>query len=109
MLVHRDYEITEPSSIELYPASEIVFTNPGALTQKVAGKVTLEADGRIIMSEGVTDQRNPSLCDIFFEISAMERAGTGLIDVGDLRQAGRGRCAFHHNTAESRFKTIITH
>ena len=108
MLVHRDYEVTEPSSIELYPGSEIVFTNPGALTQKVAGKVTLENDGRIIISEGVTDQRNPSLCDIFFGISAMERAGTGLIDVGELMQVGGGGSAFYHNAAEARFKAIIT-
>lgn len=108
MLVHRDYEVAEPSSIELSPGSEIVFTNPGALTQKVAGKVTLENDGRIILSEGVTDQRNPSLCDIFFGISAMERAGTGLLDVGQLMQAGGGGSAFYHNAAEARFKAIIT-
>jgi hypothetical protein len=108
MLVHRDYEVAEPSSIEVHPGSEIVFTNPGALTQKVAGKVTLENDGRIILSEGVTDQRNPSLCDIFFGISAMERAGTGLIDVGELMQAGGGGSAFYHNAAEARFKAIIT-
>lgn len=107
MLVHRDYEITEPSTIELIPGSDIVFTNPGALTQKVAGKVTLENDGRIIISEGVTDQRNPSLCDIFFGISAMERAGTGLIDVGELTLAGGGGSAFYHNAAESRFKAVI--
>jgi hypothetical protein len=108
MLVHRDYEVTEPSSIELHPGSEIVFSNPGALTQKVAGKVTLENDGRIILSEGVTDQRNPSLCDIFFGISAMERAGTGLIDVGELMLAGGGGSAFYHNPAEARFKAIVT-
>ena len=108
MLVHRDYEVPEPSSIELHPGSEIVFSNPGALTQKVAGKVTLENDGRIILSEGVTDQRNPSLCDIFFGISAMERAGTGLIDVGELMLAGGGGAAFYHNAAESRFKAIVT-
>ncbi len=108
MLVHRDYEVAEPSSIELFPGSEIVFTNPGALTQKIAGKVTLENDGRIILSEGITDQRNPSLCDIFFGISAMERAGTGLIDVGELMQAGGGGSAFYHNAAEARFKAIIT-
>ncbi len=108
MLVHRDYEVTEPSSIEVHPGSEIVFSNPGALTQKVAGKVTLENDGRIILSEGVTDQRNPSLCDIFFGISAMERAGTGLIDVGELMLAGGGGSAFYHNAAEARFKAIIT-
>ena len=108
MLVHRDYEVTEPSSIDLHPGSEIVFSNPGALTQKVAGKVTLENDGRIILSEGVTDQRNPSLCDIFFGISAMERAGTGLIDVGELMLAGGGGSAFYHNAAEARFRAIIT-
>lgn len=108
MLVHRDYEVPEPSSIELHPGSEIAFSNPGALTQKVAGKVTVENDGRIILSEGVTDQRNPSLCDIFFGISAMERAGTGLIDVGELMLAGGGGSAFYHNPAEARFKAVIT-
>jgi hypothetical protein len=108
MLVHRDYEIAEPASIELCPGSKIVFTNPGALTQKVAGKVRLEDDGRIILSEGVTDQRNPSLCDIFFGISAMERAGTGLIDVGQLMQAEGGGSAFYHNAADARFKAVIT-
>jgi DNA-binding PadR family transcriptional regulator len=108
MLVHRDYEVPEPSSIELHAGSEIVFSNPGALTQKVAGKVTVENDGRIILSEGVTDQRNPSLCDIFFGISAMERAGTGLIDVGKLMVAGGGGSAFYHNAADARFKAIIT-
>jgi hypothetical protein len=107
MLVHRDYQVPEPSSIELHPGSEIVFTNPGALTQKVAGKVTLENDGRIILSEGVTDQRNPSLCDIFFGISAMERAGTGLIDVGELMLKGGGGSAFYHNPADARFKAIV--
>ena len=107
MLVHRDYQVPEPSSIELHPGSEIVFSNPGALTQKLAGKVTLENDGRIILSEGVTDQRNPSLCDIFFGISAMERAGTGLIDVGELMLKGGGGSAFYHNPADARFKAII--
>lgn len=107
MLVHRDYEIAEPSTIELIPGSDIAFTNPGALTQKVAGKVTVENDGRIIISEGVTDQRNPSLCDIFFGISAMERAGTGLMDVGALTLAGGGGAAFYHNAAEARFKAVI--
>jgi hypothetical protein len=107
MLVHRDYEITEPSTIELTPGADIVFTNPGALTQTLAGKVTVENDGRIIISEGVTDQRNPSLCDIFFGISAMERAGTGLIDVGELTLAAGGGSAFYHNAPESRFKAVI--
>jgi len=107
MLVHRDYEIPEKSSIEIHPGSEIVFSNPGGLTRKLAGKVTLEDDGRIVLSEGVTDQRNPSLCDIFFGISAMERAGTGLIDVGQLMQAIGGASAFYHSEVEPGFKAVV--
>jgi hypothetical protein len=92
----------------VYSKCQIVFTNPGALTQKVAGKVTVESDGRIILSEGVTDQRNPSLCDIFFGISAMERAGTGLMDVGELMLAGGGASGFYHNVPEARFKAVVS-
>lgn len=107
MLVHRDYEIPEKSTIEIHPGSEIVFSNPGGLTRKLAGTVTLENDGRIILAEGVTDQRNPSLCDIFFGISAMERAGTGLIDVGQLMQTSGGASAFYHSGVEARFKAVV--
>jgi len=108
MLVHRDYEVSEPASIEINPGEEIVFSNPGALSHKVAGKVTVERDGRILLSEGVTDQRNASLCDIFFGISAMERAGTGLMDVGELMQSSGGGAAFYHQPDESRFKAVVS-
>lgn len=108
MLVHRDYEVPESSSIDLHPGSEVVFSNPGGLTQKLAGKVTVEDDGRIILSESLTDQRNPSLCDIFFGISAMERAGTGLIDVGQLMRGCGGDSAFYHNSLQSRFRAVVT-
>jgi len=107
MLVHRDYEIAEPASIEINPGEEIVFSNPGALTRKIADKVTVERDGRIVLSEGVTDQRNASLCDIFFGISAMERAGTGLMDVGELMRTSGGGSAFYHHPAEARFKAVV--
>jgi len=107
MLVHRDYEFPEASTIELHPGSEIVFSNPGGLTPKLAGKLTVEDDGRIILSESLTDQRNPSLCDIFFGISAMERAGTGLIDVGQLMLGCGGCSAFYHNASESRFRAVV--
>lgn len=108
MLVHRDYQIPESSSIEVHPGSEVVFSNPGGLTQKLAHKVTVEEDGRFILSESATDQRNPSLCDIFFGISAMERAGTGLMDVGQLMFECGGSSAFYHNSAESRFRAVVT-
>ncbi len=106
MLVHRDYEIAEPARIEIHPGAEVVFGNPGCLTQRLAGRVTVEDDGRFTLSESLTDLRNPSLCDIFFGMSAMERAGTGLIDVGELMLAGGGASAFY--SKESRFEARIT-
>lgn len=108
MLVHRDYEVSEPASIEIAPGEEIVFSNPGALTTKLAGKVVVEKDGRIVLSAGATDQRNTSLCDIFFGISAMERAGTGLMDVRELMQTSGGVSAFYHHPAEARFKAVVS-
>jgi hypothetical protein len=108
MLVHRDYEVAEPSRIEIHPGEAIVFTNPGGLTQKLAGRVTLENDGRFTLPESLTDQRNPSLCDIFFGMSAMERAGTGIIDVGELMLESGGASAFYDYPKESRFEARVT-
>jgi hypothetical protein len=108
MLVHRDYELAEPSRIEIHPSAEIVFANPGGLTQRLERRVTIEDDGRFTLAESLTDLRNPSLCDIFFGISAMERAGTGLIDVGDLMLSCGGASAFYHYRKECRFEARIT-
>ena len=69
--------------------------------------MAVEADGRIVLSKGVTDQRNASLCDIFFGISAMERAGTGLMDVGQLMLTSGGGSAFYDSPVESRFTAVV--
>jgi hypothetical protein len=107
MLVHRDYAIEEKSTIEIQPGAEITFTNPGGLTPKLARNLSVEPDGRIVLSKGVTDQRNPSLCDIFFGISAMERAGTGLMDVGQLMLTSGGSSAFYDSPVDSRFTAVV--
>lgn len=107
MLVHRDYGIAEPATIEIRPGNEIVFTNPGGLTQRLVAKVALGQDGRFTLPQSLTDQRNPSLCDIFFGISAMERAGTGLIDVAKLMLESDGACAFYHHDTAARFEARL--
>ena len=106
-LVHRDYEIPEPALIEIRPGEEIVFNNPGGLTQKLAGRVAVEQDGRFTMPQSLTDTRNPSLCDVFFGMSAMERAGTGLMDVTELMLQCGGTSAFYHHQREARFEAHI--
>jgi hypothetical protein len=107
MLVHRDYESSEPAVIEVRPGSEIVLANPGGLTPRLAGTISVEENGRFTVSEGVTDQRNPSLCDVFFGISAMERAGTGLMDVARMMLEHGGGSAFYHHGTEQRFEARV--
>lgn len=107
MLVHRDYELREPASIDIRPGARIVFSNPGGLTRNLQRRVSFDADGRFTLREGLTDQRNPSLCDIFFGISAMERAGTGLIDVGLLMTECGGVSAFYHANRGLKFEAHV--
>jgi predicted HTH transcriptional regulator len=94
MLVHRNYEIPDPAEIDISPGLEVSFENPGGLLPAVARRVSVQNDGRFILSERFTDPRNPSLCDVFFGLSAMEREGTGILDVCDLMQNAGGSSAF---------------
>jgi hypothetical protein len=107
LLVHRDYQAAVSSTIEVNPGESITFRNSGGLTAAMAQQCVIEGDGRIVISNSITDQRNPSLCDVFFGISAMERSGTGLVDVNKLMVDSSGESAFFNNLAESAFIAII--
>lgn len=107
MLVHRDYEVPEPANIEIRPGNGVLFTNPGGLTDRLAERVTIQDDGQFAPSDSITDQRNPSLCDIFFGLSAMERAGTGLIDVRHSMTEHGGDSAFFHHSCAPRFEARV--
>src|SRR3546814_9951978 len=87
---------------------EIAFSNPGGLTQNLERRIAIYKDGRFKLSESLTDQRNPALCDIFFGISAMERAGTGLIDACQLMTECGGNSAFFHHSRDARFEALVT-
>src|SRR3546814_16626598 len=73
MLVHRDYELPEPASIETRPGAEIAFSNPGGLTQHLQRRIEIAKYGRIKLSTPLTDHRNPAFCNIFFGITALDR------------------------------------
>jgi len=107
LLVHRDYECSEAASVEITPGSGILFSNPGGLTPRIAGRITLDDDGAFTLDESITDQRNPSLCDIFFGISAMERAGTGLMDVRTLMAESGGSSAFYSHKDDGKFEARV--
>lgn len=107
LLVHRDYEVGRSASIDIQPGMQIAFKNPGGLTPKMAKLVSVDSDGKIGIAAGATDPRNVSLCDIFFGLRAMERAGTGLVDVNKLMIEAGGDSAFFHNQLEETFSAIV--
>jgi len=107
LLVHRDYEVERSANIDIQPGTQIAFKNPGGLTPKMAKLVSVDSDGKIGIAAGATDPRNVSLCDIFFGLRAMERAGTGLVDVNKLMIEAGGESAFFHNQQEGTFSAIV--
>lgn len=107
LLVHRDYEVEQSANIDVSPGDRITFTNPGELTPAMKKLVVVEENGRIVVSNQATDLRNVSLCDIFFGIKAMERAGTGLVDVTKLMTESSGSSEFFSDPAEQAFTAIV--
>jgi hypothetical protein len=103
LLVHRDYEIKEPSSIDVRPGMGITFGNPGALPEAVARQVQSDSDGRFQPVPKLSELRNRSLCDVFFGIRAMERQSTGLTDVCDLAKEHGGDATFTNDSRKSCF------
>ena len=107
LLVHRDYEVQRSANIDVRPGAQIVFKNPGTLTPGMRRLVSVDDDGKIGIAAGATDIRNVSLCDIFFGLRAMERAGTGLVDANKLMIEAGGESAFFQNQQEGSFSAIV--
>lgn len=94
MIVHRDYEIVMPGHIDVDGNSAVCFSNPGGMSQQSKNKLETDEDGEFSPVPEFSDLRNRTLCDVFFGISAMERAGTGLSDARDLCFDAGGTASF---------------
>jgi len=70
-------------------------------------RLTLGPDGGFQPVPQFSDLRNRALCDVFFGISAMERAGTGLTDAYELAAelGGAATFAYSHGPASFRART----
>ena len=108
LLVHRDYQRQEAGNINVEPGSAITFRNPGGLLDSVARRVSPDKEGRFQAVANVSDLRNRSLCDVFFGIRAMEREGTGLIDVEALARDLGGGTTFIHDKLLGTFAASIS-
>lgn len=94
LLVHRDYSDERSATIEVIGGDSIAFENPGGLPESIADGVEMNGAGQFEPVRDLTSARNAALCDIFFGLSAMERAGTGLSDVRDFAKEGDGTAVF---------------
>jgi SIR2-like protein len=94
MIVHRDYTVAKPSRISVLPNHSVRFVNPGVPSEAAALRLKLEPDGTFQPVPQFSDLRNRALCDVFFGISAMERAGTGLTDTRELAEQQGGAASF---------------
>lgn len=103
MIVHRDFSIVKPSQINVVPNHSVRFVNPGAPLPAAAGRLTLGPDGAFDPVPQFSDLRNRALCDVFFGISAMERAGTGLTDACELAAEHGGAAAFAYPPGQDSF------
>ncbi len=107
LLVHRDYEIAQPAAIDVRPGATITFQNPGGLTEPLDRRLSLQADGRFSPEPNATALRNRALCDVFFGMEAMERAGTGLSDVRDLTSELGGEAIFALTDDRAAFRVTL--
>lgn len=107
-LVHRDYQIEQPATIEIEPNSSIVFSNPGGLPDAAAKRVDVDSDGRFRPVPQLSELRNRSICDVFFGYRAMERAGSGLADVEQLSMSNGGGATFNDLKTTREFRVKVT-
>ena len=107
LLVHRDYELEDCARIDVEPGSLIRFANPGGLPLALVNRVTLDDRGRFQPLPNLSALRNRSLCDVFFGIREMERAGSGLADVYTLALEAGGDARFIHDKQGHRFVAEI--
>ena len=94
LLVHRDYESSEFSKIEQEPGESLTFSNPGGLPERIRNMVKVQPDGTFDPVRGESECRNAIIADIFFGISQIDKAGSGLPDVQALMPKHGGRAEF---------------
>src|SRR4029077_3711182 len=85
----------------------IIFLNAGRLPEGVADEVKMNVHGQLEPVRELTSPRNRAICDIFFGMSVMERAGTGLSDVLRFAKAGDGATVFSMPPGADEFRAEI--
>lgn len=107
MIVHRDYAAAKPSVINAVPGHSVQFLNAGAQSPEASARLSLDAEGAFEPVPEFSDLRNRALCDVFFGMNAMERAGTGLTDARELTQQLGGGASFAYPPGQDTFAAAL--
>ena len=107
LLVHRDYTDKRPATIAAESGRSISFCNPGGLPDGAAQALKLDARGQFEPVREWTAPCNRALCDIFYGMSVIERAGTGLSDVVQFAKEGDGAAIFRLPPGSEEFRAEI--
>jgi len=107
LLVHRDYADGRPATIQAQGNRGVAFSNPGRLSERLADKLKLDARGQFEPVRELTSPGNRALCDIFYGMSVMERAGTGLADVLKFAKEADGTAVFSVPPGSDDFRVEI--
>src|SRR5262249_485740 len=107
LLVHRDYADPRPATIWAHAGRGITFSNPGGPPDSAAQALKFDALGQFEPVREWTAPRNRALCDIFYGLSMMERAGTGLSDVAKFAKEGDGVAIFRMPPGVDEFNAEI--
>ena len=107
-LVHRDFEVEEPVTIDVTPSS-IRFGNPGGLVDEVARQVGADSIEHEIRSgrRGIKGYRNPVVTDLFYGAGNMDKSGSGLYDVFKLGTDNGNRVHFGPADGNARFEAVV--
>jgi hypothetical protein len=107
LLVHRDYADERPATITAMAGRSISFSNPGGLPEEATLALKCDARGQFEPVREWTSPRNRALCDIFYGMSVMERAGTGLSDVVKFAKEGDGAAIFRLPPGSDAFRAEV--
>ena len=107
-LVHRDFHVDDPVTIDVTPAS-IRLLNPGGLVEDVTRQVGADSIEEEIRSghRGIKGYRNPVVTDIFYGAGNMDKSGSGLYDVLMLGSDNGNEVRFGPTHSNSRFEALV--
>ena len=106
-LVHRSY--IEPQRVVIEVESTYIrITNPGGLVDEIVRHVAQPLQTEIEQGKrGIKGYRNPVIADLFYGAGAMDKAGSGLVDVQQWVNQNESKVIFGPQADNTKFEVVL--